>query len=90
MDLKLLLSTFGVLFLAEIGDKTQLAILTLVARHKQPLPVFAGAALALVLVTAIAAVAGQGVGQLVPEELLRRGAAVLFVVMAILIWFDLL
>lgn len=90
MELKLLLSTFGVLFLAELGDKTQLAVFTLVARHQQPLPVFVGAALALVLVTAIGAAVGQGVGQVVPEELLRRGAAILFVIMAALIWFDLL
>ena len=90
MDLKLLLSTFGVLFLAELGDKTQLAVFTMVARHKQPLSIFIGAALALVLVTAIGAGVGQAVGNVVPEELMRRVAAVLFVVMAALIWFDLL
>ena len=90
MDLKLLLSTFGVLFLAELGDKTQLAVFTMVARHKQPLSVFIGAALALVLVTAIGAGVGQAVGNVVPEESMRRIAAVLFVVMAALIWFDLL
>ena len=90
MDVKLLLSTFGLVFLAELGDKTQLAVFTLVARHKQPIPIFLGAALALVFVTAIGAVAGQGVAQVVPEVVLRRGAAALFVAMAALIWFDVL
>ncbi len=90
MDLKLVFSTLGLLFVSELGDKTQLAVLTLVARHKQPVPIFIGAALGLVLVTAVAAAVGQGVGQIVPEEALRRVAAVLFVVMGALIWFKLL
>jgi putative Ca2+/H+ antiporter (TMEM165/GDT1 family) len=87
MDLKLLISTFGLLFLAELGDKTQLAVFTLVAKHKEPLPIFLGAALALVLVTGIGAVVGQGVAALVPEETLKKGAAVMFVALGVLIWF---
>ncbi len=90
MDLKLLISTFGLVLLAELGDKTQLAVFTLVARHKQPIPIFIGAALALVLVTAIGALVGQGAGEVIPETVLRRGAAVLFVAMAALIWFEIL
>jgi len=88
MDLKLILSTFGLLFLAELGDKTQLAVFTLTAKHGNPLPIFLGASAALVLVTAIGAVIGQGVAELVPVDVLKRGAAVLFVVMGVLIWFD--
>jgi putative Ca2+/H+ antiporter (TMEM165/GDT1 family) len=88
MDPKLLFSTFGLIFLAELGDKTQLAVFTLVARHKQPIPIFIGAALALVVVTAIGAVLGQGVAQVVPEDVIHKGAAALFVIMGILIWFD--
>lgn len=88
-EMRLLLTTFGLVFLAELGDKTQLAVFTLVARHSQPIPIFLGAALALVLVTAVGVVAGQGVAQVVPDTVLRRGAAALFVVMGVLIWFDL-
>lgn len=90
MDLRLLFSTFGLLFLAELGDKTQLAVFTLVARHKAPIPIFLGAAIALVLVTAIGALVGQGVSQVVPQEVIHRGAAALFILMGILIWFDVL
>lgn len=90
MELKLLFSTFGLLFLAELGDKTQLAVITLVARHKEPIPIFLGAALALVLITALAAVVGQGIAQVVPDAVLRRGAAALFVLMGVLIWFRVL
>lgn len=90
MDLRLLFSTFGLIFLAELGDKTQLAVFTLVARHKAPIPIFLGAALALVLVTALGAAVGQGVAQVVPEDIIHRGAAALFILMGILIWFDVL
>ncbi len=71
-----------------VGDKTQRAVFTLVARRRQPIPIFIGAALALVLVWAIGVVVGQGVAQVVPDVFLRRGAAALFVVMGLLIWFD--
>jgi putative Ca2+/H+ antiporter (TMEM165/GDT1 family) len=90
MDLRLLFSTFGLLFLAELGDKTQLAVFTLVARHKAPIPIFLGAAIALVLVTALGALVGQGVAQVVPEDVIHRSAAALFILMGILIWFDVL
>jgi len=49
-----------------------------------------GAAIALVLVTAIGALVGQGVSQVVPQEVIHRGAAALFILMGILIWFDVL
>jgi putative Ca2+/H+ antiporter (TMEM165/GDT1 family) len=87
LDLKLMLTTFALLFVAELGDKTQLAVFTLVAKHKDPLSVFLGAAAALVLVTGIGALVGQGVAQVVPEDTLKKGAAVLFVVLGVLIWF---
>ena len=90
MDLKLLLSTFGLIFLAELGDKTQLSVITLVARHRAPWPIFLGAALGLVAVTALGAIFGQGLAAILPEQVLKRVAAILFVIMAVLIWFDVL
>ena len=90
MDLRLVLSTFGLLFLAELGDKTQLAVFSLVASHKQPIPIFLGASLALILVTALGAAVGQGVAQIVPKAVLRNGSAALFVIMGVLIWLDVL
>jgi putative Ca2+/H+ antiporter (TMEM165/GDT1 family) len=88
LDLKLLLSTFGLIFIGEFGDKSQLAVFTLVAKHGQPVPIFIGAAAALASVTLIGVVFGQGVASLVPESTLKRVAAVVFVVMGVLIWFD--
>ena len=42
MDWKILFSTFGVIFLAEMGDKTQLAAMTMAADTKRPVAVFIG------------------------------------------------
>jgi putative Ca2+/H+ antiporter (TMEM165/GDT1 family) len=83
-----MLTTFSLLFVAELGDKTQLAVFTLVCQHQEPLPIFIGATAALALVTLIGVLFGQGVTQIVPAELLRRGAAIAFVIVGILVWFD--
>jgi putative Ca2+/H+ antiporter (TMEM165/GDT1 family) len=88
MDFKLLLSTFGLIFIGEFGDKSQLAVITLVAKHNQPVPVFLGASAALVTVTLIGAVFGQAITELIPESTIRRVAAVAFVIMGVLIWFN--
>ena len=53
MDLRVLLTTFGIIFLAEMGDKTQLAAMTMSAQTKRPWAVFLGASLALVAVSAV-------------------------------------
>ena len=88
MNWAVALATLGALFVAELGDKTQLAVITLAAKHRDPLSVFVGAAVALVLVTAIGAAGGELITRLIPADLLRRVAAVAFVVMGILMWFD--
>lgn len=79
MELKALWTAFSAVFLAEIGDKTQLAVITLSASTKAPISVFVGAAAALVLITAIGAVVGRGIAGVVPEAIVRRAAGGLFV-----------
>ncbi|MHB0876325.1 MAG: TMEM165/GDT1 family protein [Anaerolineae bacterium] len=90
MDWKVMLSTFALLFVAELGDKTQLAVINMTAKHKSPLPVFLGAVLALSLVTAIGVLLGEGLTRIVPTNVLQKIAAVLFVGMGILMWFEIL
>ena len=53
MDWRIMLTTFGVIFLAEMGDKTQIAAMTMAAEKKRPWEVFIGASLALVAVSAL-------------------------------------
>ena len=76
---KLFASTFAAVFLAELGDKTQLATFSLAAGGSSRLVVFAGAALALVTSTAIAVVVGEGLTKVVSPLWLHRAAGALFV-----------
>jgi len=85
--LKILLSTFALLFVAELGDKTQLAVISMTAKHRTPLWVFVGATLALTAVTALGVFGGEILTRFIPELVLRRLAALLFVVMGLLMWF---
>jgi Ca2+/H+ antiporter, TMEM165/GDT1 family len=87
MDWKLFLSTFGAIFVAELGDKTQLAARSLSAgsdSSKAKWVVFAAASLALVASSAIAVVVGEGVSRVVSPLWLRRAAGVLFLVLGVL------
>lgn len=84
MDLRLFASTFALIFLAELGDKTQLATLTLAASGQSRWLVFLGAASALVLTSAIAVLAGEGIARVVPEVWLHRVAGVGFLALGVL------
>ena len=86
MDLRLLATTFTTLFLAELGDKTQLAVLSLTASSKQPLAVFIGAACALLAVTAIGVLVGEGLSRVVPAWLLQKAAAVAFIAIGLIMF----
>lgn len=85
MDWTSLASAFGLVFVAELGDKTQLAVVTQTCKYRRPWAVFLGASLALTAVTALGAAGGQLLGQWIPAGWLRAGAAVAFVVMGLLI-----
>ncbi len=78
------LSVFGVVFVAEIPDKTSLAALVLATRHK-PLPVFLGAALALTVQSFLAVAAGQLLS-LLPARPVHLGAGVLFLATSVVMW----
>lgn len=90
MDWKLVATTFGLLFVAELGDKTQLAVITLAGEHRQPWAVFVGATLALASVTLLGVLGGQVIARYVPAAILHKIAAAAFVIIGILIWFDVL
>jgi putative Ca2+/H+ antiporter (TMEM165/GDT1 family) len=87
IDWKLLWSTFVLLFVAELGDKTQLAVICTSANTDRPRTVFLGASLALVAVTLLGTVAGQFIARFVSPDILRKGAAGLFVLMGVLMFF---
>ena len=80
MDIKLAITVFGVVFLAELGDKTQLATLLFSAKSPDKLiTVFLGASLALVLSSAICVLAGGFVADYLSPRLLSLVAGVGFI-----------
>jgi putative Ca2+/H+ antiporter (TMEM165/GDT1 family) len=85
MDLKVLATVFVAVFIAELGDKTQLATLLFAAdKDVSKLTVFAGASLALIVASGIGVLAGGVVSQYVSEKYLHYVAGVGFV--AIGLW----
>jgi Ca2+/H+ antiporter, TMEM165/GDT1 family len=71
------LATFGLILLAELGDKSQLVCMTLAARHRYA-PVLAGAIAAFLALNTLAVVFGAGLAQWVPERVLAGAVALLF------------
>ncbi len=84
MDWRVMLTTFGIIFLAEMGDKTQIAAMTMAAEKKRPWAVFIGASLALAAVSAIGVVAGSALGNYLPLEWIKRAAGAVFIVIGVL------
>ena len=80
MDLSLLISTFLTVFLAELGDKTQLATVALSGTSDRPLAVFLGSSTALVLASLLGAMAGGSIASLIPTEWLQLLAAIGFLI----------
>jgi Ca2+/H+ antiporter, TMEM165/GDT1 family len=80
--------TFGTLFLAELGDKTQLAVITMTSKTKEPILVFGGALLALACVTLLGVLVGEALLRVVPEAVIKKIAAGAFVVIGILMFFN--
>jgi putative Ca2+/H+ antiporter (TMEM165/GDT1 family) len=75
---------FGVIFVAELPDKTALAALVLATRHK-PLPVFLGAALALTVQSLVAVAAGS-LFSLLPARPVHIGAGIVFIASGVFMW----
>jgi putative Ca2+/H+ antiporter (TMEM165/GDT1 family) len=81
--LGLFFSTFALIFLAELGDKTQLAALAITSRAEDPRApwvIFAGSALALVCTSALAVGLGSLLGRALPPVAVRWVAGGLFLV----------
>ena len=84
IDWKTLASTFGAVFIAELGDKTQLATMSMSAGTPSKGTVFVASALALCTSSALAVLAGGVVSRLISPVWLRRIAGAVFVVLGIL------
>ncbi len=74
------MTAFLMIFLAEMGDKTQLVTASLSAQHDAPLTVFAASTLALWLVSLLGIFAGRQLNRFVPLAWIHRAAGSLFIV----------
>mgnify|MGYP003332735978 CR=1 FL=1 len=79
--LALLISTFFTVFLAELGDKTQLAIVSISGTTTRPGAVFAGSATALVLASLVGAAAGGSLSSIIPTDALQLAASIGFLIL---------
>lgn len=85
MDIKILLTVFAAVFVAELGDKTQLATMLFAAdKNVSKWTVFLGASLALIVASGLGVLAGSAISQYVSEKYLHYIAGIGFV--AIGIW----
>jgi putative Ca2+/H+ antiporter (TMEM165/GDT1 family) len=85
MDYKVLITVFGAVFIAELGDKTQLATMLFAAdKSVSKWTVFLGASLALILASGIGVLAGSAISHYVSERQLHYVAGIGFI--AIGLW----
>ncbi len=84
---QIITTTFITVFLAEIGDKTQLSVLVISAQSHQPWIVFAGAAIALVSTSLLGVIAGKWLAKTFSPSLLNTLAGLSFLILSLsLLW----
>lgn len=83
--------TFATVFVAEMGDKTQLATMLMSAKEKSPWAIFFGSASALVAASAVSVLLGDWLAKLIPPEFMQLGAGGSFVAIGLyVLWQELL
>ena len=85
MSWKIFFTTFWMIFITEMGDKTQLTNLSMVSKSKMPLVVFGASLLGYALATLVAILFGGFVYKHVPQNYIQIGSGCLFIVIGILI-----
>lgn len=83
----IVLRTFFLIFLAELGDKTQLMSMALAAQYRKPIWVFIGAATALAVVTAIGVIFGEALTKLIPARRIHQLAGIVFIIFGVIMLF---
>ncbi len=87
MDWRALATTFGLIFIAEMGDKTQLAAISMVGRTRAPWSVLAGACAALCLVSALGVFGGAVLVRYVPQKYIEKVASLAFIAIGLWMFF---
>ena len=82
-DKKIFLTTFMLVFFAELGDKTQIASFSLAARYGKLVPVIIGASIAFVCSSLLAVFLGHKISSIVPQKKLKLACGILFILTGI-------
>ena len=88
MDWKIFATTFGTIFLAELGDKTQFAAVAASSQTKSVFSVLLAVVLALSLAGCLGVVAGQVLGELISPEKLKWISGSLFIAVGMWVLFS--
>ncbi len=86
MDLKVFLNTFMVIFIAEIFDKTELAIFSFSLRNQGRFSIFLGAMIAFLISTILALVLGSFISHIISAKFIRYISSGIFLITSILIF----
>jgi len=82
---KTFIATFTLVFLAELGDKTQLSTMLMAAHNQSIISVFLGASLALIANTIIGVYLGTIISRSLPMYYIHLGAGIAFIIIGILL-----
>lgn len=78
-------STFLLIFLAELGDKTQLTTMLMASHNESTLGVFLGAISALIITTLLGVIIGSSLSHIIPTNYIHMGAGTAFIIIGILL-----
>jgi Ca2+/H+ antiporter, TMEM165/GDT1 family len=86
--IKIIISTFLMVFIAELGDKTQIATMLQAAQSNSKMAVFIGSSLALVCSSVVGVLLGGVINKYIPPNLIQTAAAIAFIVIGLLLLFN--
>ena len=86
--IKLILSTFFLVFLAELGDKTQLTTMLLSTQSQSKVAVFIGASTALILSSLLGIILGSTINKYISTHLLQITSGIAFIIIGIMLLFN--
>jgi putative Ca2+/H+ antiporter (TMEM165/GDT1 family) len=83
--MKTIIMTFFLVFLAELGDKTQLATMLMAAKSDSVWTVFLGSTIALAASSLIGVLAGGIITKYVPQSYIHYASGIAFIIIGILL-----
>lgn len=85
--IKIIISTFFIVFIAELGDKTQLATMIMSSQSNSKLGVLLGSSLALICSSVLGVLIGSALNKYIPPNLIQLASGIAFVAIGIVLIF---